>query len=349
MKRISIAPTTLLLSTIFYAVHLVTTQSYALPHSSPARVVPPSCRGAAKVAAAALPEVVLDIDGDGVSDIITYSSEDETTSFQTRQSGSGIATTTIPATGTPVLGDYDGDGITDFAVVHQEGQRLTWTVRRSSSSELVTQQFGQQGDTVLYGCTFIRQGYAALAVVRGTRILAYDLLSGDSRVFNFSALSKGEVIGCGDVTADGLDEPLLVSPGSSTRYTTFSALGCEDEILAYRTLPAMTSQGIIKRPTLSFPLVIASRPTTGARYSIDPRSVSDFFPTSRFLTPRKSTFSSGSFLDSSGELTPAVVWLEQTTRTIKRRLLTEGRYVNEVIDIAPPGAKLVAPQGLVKP
>lgn len=326
-----------------------TTLSHAIPHTASARIVPPSCRGALRTAAASLPEIALDIDGDGTSDIITYTTSGGTTTFTSRASTAGTIRSTFAAAGSPVLGDYDGDGIADLAVVAQAGARLRWSIERSSSSELLTQLYGQRGDTALYGCSFIRPGYTSLAVVRGKRILAYDLASGDSRVFDFSELVGGEVIGCGDVTADGVDEPLLASPGSSPRYTTISAIGCDNEILTYRTLPAMTSQGIIKRPSLDFPLVIASRPSTGARSSIDPRSISDIFPTSRFMTPRRSSFSSGYFRNTTGELTPAVVWLEHTTGSVKRRLLTGITPTNEIVDTLPFGTKLVAPQGLIQP
>jgi hypothetical protein len=95
--------------------------------------------------------VPADHDGDGISDLATYTFDEGAGSgrFDIRRSGDGLATTVVlGARGAiPVDGDFDGDGRNDPAVYDPDGgpDSAVWTYIRSSDGATVRVPFGAPG------------------------------------------------------------------------------------------------------------------------------------------------------------------------------------------------------------
>ena len=136
--------------------------------------------------------IIMDFDGDGVTDISFYRPSDGTWHIYGRK-------TVVQFGGPdywPVPGDYDGDGITDFA--YYDPETSTWHIKGMPN---VT--FGAKGDEPVPG-DYDGDGITDIAVYRASEQLviirdSHDLTSSSK------SLAKGSAF-AGDFDGDGIDD-----------------------------------------------------------------------------------------------------------------------------------------------
>jgi hypothetical protein len=139
----------------------------------------------------------------------------------------------------------------------------------------------------------------------------------------FKDLKSGEVLGCGDPTGNGTDEPILLANVASDDQAALATTGCRNEVLVYRNIRSFDSGLIVPRTSPDFPLVVAVRDRASSRSSVDVQAIAENFKMPRFNVPDRTLFSLGVF-PSAGSSPVSLVWQELRTRALKRIELTDG-------------------------
>lgn len=156
----------------------------------------------------------LDFDGDGETDwtgIVRQSDNSENTMvhYAIQSDDSSIASAELGNHNNndqAITADYDGDGIADVGVLITDDDEdvLTWKVIPTTTDTAATVNFGEPGDSALYGCDFDGDGADDLAVISG-KTLTFRSWETDttSTVRMVKRLSKYD---CADIDGDGADE-----------------------------------------------------------------------------------------------------------------------------------------------
>lgn len=303
-----------------------------------------SAQCTAKLTVKAQPRVVLDFDGDGLSDVVTaLFLKGETGFLVFKSSDQTLNTASVDSFGQPAPGDYDGDGVWDIATVGESKDRAEWRIKLSSTGEIVKRSFGMEPDRVLTGCRFISSSKNSLAYVKNQKLFATEIGLDEARQIPFAKVSPGQLLGCGDVDGNGIDEPILRSQSRNSNLDALATAGCKGEVLRYKNIRPFSNKGIVQMGTDDFPLVIAARPASRRNAVISLESVSEVFAYPKFNVTAVSKFSSGLFKVGENETSYGVVWQERRDSEIKRRLFSKGPSKAELVSGGLTGT-LVAPQ-----
>ncbi len=187
-----------------------------------------ACNGDAPPPVARGESVVLDFDGDGVTDLLfrNTSTDDPSKSLYIIQKSltGGLSQIEFGSTSAvAVPGEYTGDQYADLAVVAPQSGALVWSIRDSSTEDVVEIPFGLAGDKVFSGCDFTGDGMTDLAVLRNGQLIFRDSSSG-APVFGgvfFTSASLASSISCRDVNGDGSYEILLLTSKTSRKKPNF--------------------------------------------------------------------------------------------------------------------------------
>jgi hypothetical protein len=158
-----------------------------------------------------LPEPPADYDGDGKTDVATF------TQSYTFNSGGPVATAnyfdvlqsstnstvrrTLPLTFSAAVAsaDYDGDGKADFATYNSDG---LWTIEQSTNGVTRLESFGLTNDIPL-PADYDGDGKADVAVWRPSNGYWYWLSSRDGSFHSYQFGQTGDALAAGDYDGDG--------------------------------------------------------------------------------------------------------------------------------------------------
>ena len=221
-----------------------------------------------------------------------------------------------------VPGDYDGDGVSDFAAVEPREDKLFWNIRSSISGDTNSVELGARGDLILGGCKFQSTRGASLAVFRrGTRqLIVRDIGQTQAKVASLKSLGSADLLGCGDSDGDGIDE-IIFKVRASDGSDAIAAFTSQGKRVVDKTLVEFLRGFVIRRSGTEVPLVALVLGTTrkGIPVRIETLAGSFSFPL-LYVSP-SSTIGMGFFTTSSGEQSAGLLWAENRTRTVFRRIL----------------------------
>jgi hypothetical protein len=247
-----------------------------------------------------------------------------------------------------VPGDYDGDGVTDIAAVQERAGKLIWNVRGSISGKISSIELGSRGDVILGGCKLLSsERTSAVAFRRNTRRL-YVRDTG-ARGKNRSValpVGKGDLLGCGDTDGDGIDEILFKVPASDgpDAIAAFTSTG-------RRTmLTDMTefSRGlVVRRSDTEVPLVALVQGESRKGIPVRVEALAGSFSFPLFYVDRDSTIGTGYFTNRDGEQSAGLLWSQNDTRTVFRRLLKPNAQPERLFKM-PHGYRLTRVQNIYR-
>lgn len=271
----------------------------------------------------ALSAAVLDFDGDGISEITFATQQSGRTIFSYETSSGNTASSISLSRGLVAPADYDGDGTWDAATVERDGANYYWNIKPSSANGVLRKRFGKSGDKVITGCRLLSADKYSLATFQGRSVFATEVGATVKKEIVFTLFSNVDILGCGDINGDGVDEIIFRSRGSNTPQFSddVSTAGCVNDIVTYRTFPSFQDAFVIPRGIGQSPSVAVTRPSIqGERTTM----LEGLFGTLHFFNlrlPAGTAFSSGTFLDSANTATPAVLWIEPGGERIRRKFL----------------------------
>jgi|GEM_PF-2449974 len=153
----------------------------------------------------------LDIDGDGLSDIVVWRPS-EGIWYVLRSSDGGMVFQSFGQNGDKLVpADYDGDGITDFAIFRPS--TAGWWILKSSNGSIGVLTFGLSGDKPTPG-DYDGDGKADVAVYRQSDGTWYVLKSSDGGVIYQSWGIAGDKAVQADYDGDGLTDFALWRPST---------------------------------------------------------------------------------------------------------------------------------------
>lgn len=261
---------------------------------------------------------VLDLDGDGMTDLARYSVTGDSVAIQVTRSTDNTATNIVALGKVPALADYDGDGVTDIATIRRDGRNLIWRTRVSTSQETKDTVFGSVGDRAIIGCRFLSPHSHNFTILRGGKILARDIK--DATLESPPLSATGTFIGCTDTNGDGIDEVFLRERAQGESQPTVVAYTIGGTRLAAQAfLPFDRSYVGTAAPMNDsfFALIrlLSAQRRRVTLYRVPKASQEEY----SFLLPRKLVFSYGSFLGDDLSPFAAFLWQNLTSGTVTRR------------------------------
>jgi hypothetical protein len=290
----------------------------------------------------------LDFTGAGDTAVTVSRAAGGTVRYKTRRVSSGRWTLHEVAGRYAVPADYDGDGVTDVAAVQEREGKLIWNVRASSSGLASAVELGSRGDVILSGCKLLSSERAStVSFRRHTRKLyAREIgVSGKTRAVVLP-VGQGDLLGCGDTDGDGIDEILFKVPASEG----------PDAIAAFTStgrrvmLTGMTefSRGlVVRRSDTEVPLVVLVQGESRKGIPVRVESLAGSFSFPMFYVDRNSTIGTGYFSNQDGEQAAGLVWSQNETRTVFRRLLKPNAQPERLFKM-PHGYRLTRTQNMYR-
>ena len=287
-------------------------------------------------------EAVLDFDGDGITDLTGHTVRGARTIFQSLLSTSSKISSASIDGWFPAPADYDGDGRWDVGAIGVANEALIWSIKPSGTGVLTARSFGSSGDIALVGCRFGDSGEYSLAVVKG-RYVRYRTLTGRSRgAFAVDASDMGQVLGCGDVDGDGVDE-LIVSTRESRGINRVTAVNRSGKRRYVKNISRFVNAFIAREVESGAPVLGALRGTGRDSKSSELRALRGTFDFPIVQLPSSLDVASGTFVRGDGaSLTSGITWQRRGTRDVLRLLSLE-KTPTKVLKLAK-GYRVTKPQ-----
>jgi hypothetical protein len=286
-------------------------------------------------------EAVLDFDGDGITDITGHSVQGGRTYFRSVLSSTNGVSSDLLDGRFPAPADYDGDGRWDYAAVGVVQGALRWSVKLSGRTVTEQLSFGNSGDTVVVGCRFGNKGEYAFAVKRGRRV-RYRTLSGSSRgALSLEVSYVRQVLGCGDVDGDGIDELIVVSRETRKldRVTAVNRSGRQRYV---KNLSRFVNGFIARDIESGAPVLGALRGSGRNTKQSELRALRGTFDFPVIQLPGSLDVASGTFMRSDANfVTSGITWQRRGTRGVLRMLSRE-RDPTRVLKL-PKGYRITKP------
>lgn len=286
--------------------------------------------------------VVLDFDGDGLTDITGHQMTDHWVVSRSLLTGSGPSPLVRVPGRYPASADYDGDGVWDYGAVGVNHGGLRWSARLSGGRSSESLLFGRSGDTVIVGCRFGDAGEYSLAVLRGRR-LSFRTWSGRSRgSFYVDAADLRKVVGCGDVDGDGIDE-FVISNRTTRTIDRITAVDRTGKRRYVTNLSRFTHGFIARGESDEIPILGAIRGVGRDAKSSELRALRGTFEFPLLLLPSSLDVSSGTFRrNDASSVTTGITWQKRGSRSVLRMLGDENNPIP--VFRLPPRFRLTKPQ-----
>jgi hypothetical protein len=290
----------------------------------------------------------LDFVGAGDTAVTTSRTSGDVVRYKTRRVSSERWITHEVAGRYAVPGDYDGDGVTDIAAVEQRGDKLIWNMKSSSSGKASSMHLGSAGDVILGGCKLLSSDRAsAVTFHRRTRQLyVRDTHHSEQKTYSVSSVGRGDLIGCGDTDEDGIDEVIFKVHGKRGS-DAIAAFNSKGRRVVFTDLTKFSRGLVMRRAGTEVPLValVLGESRKGIPVRVESLAGSFLFP--MFYVDRNSTIGTGFFSNSKGEQSAGLLWAQNDTRTIFRRLLKNKAQAEPLFKL-PHGYKLTRVQNIYR-
>lgn len=242
----------------------------------------------------------------------------------------------------PALGDYDGDGVTDVATVRAAEGKLIWRITRSTSGSTSEVQLGSDGDRVLTGCRLRSSTkHSLVAYARKRRKLFIRELDERGTVIgDVSSIKKGQLLGCGDVTGDDIDEVLFRIPSKSRRADVVVALDRDGTWVMTKALSRFIRGYVVVRAGTEAPLLAILHGTTRRGIPIAVEAMAGSFAFPLFYVDRGATIATGLFGDRASEQQPGLVWSDSESRTVYQKVFRKRAKTKRLFKL-PEGYRLL--------
>ena len=266
----------------------------------------------------------LDFSGTGKTSITTWRRAGQELSFKVRTiDGASWTGYRVPGD-YPALGDYDGDGVTDFAGVSVSKNSLIWKINRSGTKTLAEIKLGARGDKVITGCKLRSSAkHSMVSFAQKRRALLVAEL--DDRVTDTGSLStirNGDLIGCGDVTGDDIDELIFKIPGSKKESAAIVAIDANGQRKLTKSLDRFVRGYVVRRAGTEAPLLAMLTATTRRGIPIRVETVAGTFNFPLFYVAAGSTIATGLFGGDVTDQHPGIFWSERRSGKIFYRVFT---------------------------
>lgn len=244
----------------------------------------------------------------------------------------------------PAPGDYDGDGITDRAAVQIRGDALAWSITSSSSKQTRRISFGSPGDTIITGCKLTGASPLTMTIFqeRKRRFLFRDFDSAARGQASLRTVLRGDLLGCGDVDGDGVDEIIFEVDSNSPRTARIEAIDVMGRVKMSLNVPAFVRGYLVPRGGTDVPYVALLQPTLASGLPIRVATLAGTFVFPVLHVKEGSTVAMGLFGDAYSQQVPGAVWSEPRTGMIQQRLFTKDARVTRLFKI-PKGYRLLRP------
>jgi len=225
-----------------------------------------------------------------------------------------------------VPGDYDGDGVADIAAVQTRGESLVWNIKSSLSGEMAAIELGSQGDVILGGCKLQSSTKVSLAIFRraSRQLFVQEIEKSHPRLHSLAKMSRGDLLGCGDIDGDGVDEVLFKVPArQGAGANAIAAFTSKGERVMFEDFKHFVRGFVALRGSNTQPdLVALLLGETSKGIPIQIQSLSTNFSLPIFHAQPDSTIGGGLFSRGTGEQTAGMLWAQNRSRSVFRRLLT---------------------------
>lgn len=268
----------------------------------------------------------LDFVGYGRTAVTTWRTAGPSVSFKIRDiSGRKWLTTMLPGR-YPAPGDYDGDGVTDLAAVGEERGVFVWTIHRSGGGDDARVPLGDRGDSILTGCRLINSSQNTLAVfAQKRRRILFRKIDGQARESaTFHEVWRGDLIGCGDIDADGIDEVLFKVPGDKRRGSRIVGYDVGGKLKLSKDFDTFVRGYVVRTVGSAAPLVAVLKGTLDKGIPIKVSTLAGTFAFPLFFVAGGSTIATGLFDADDNQQVPGVLWSEPRTRKIFYRVFRKG-------------------------
>ena len=290
----------------------------------------------------------LDFVGAGDTAVTVSRTSGDSVSYKTRRTSKSRWTAHQIAGHYAVPGDYDGDGVTDIAAVQHRGRKLVWNIKSSISGTRSSIELGSRGDVILSGCKVLSsERVSAVAFRRRTRqLFAQEIGSNGKKLSTVAPVGKGDLLGCGDTDGDGLDEVIfrVPRPGAGDGIAAFDSQGRR---VLVTDLTKFSKGLVVRRADTEVPLVALLQGKTRKGITVRVESLAGTFSFPMFYVDHDSTIATGFFTNSDGEQSAGLLWSQNDTRTLFRRLLKPNAQAERLFKL-PHGYSLTRAQNIYR-
>jgi len=242
----------------------------------------------------------------------------------------------------PALGDYDGDGITDVATVTASEDTLVWRIKRSTTGATSEVKLGSDRDRVLTGCRLRSSAKHSLVTYAPKRrqLLIRELDERTTVTGDVSTIIKGQLLGCGDVNGDDIDEVLFEIPGRSKDSDAVVALDINGKRILTKDLSRFVRGYVVLRSGTEAPLLAILHGTTRRGIPIAVETMAGTFAFPLFYIDWGATIATGLFGDRASDQHAGIVWSDRESRNVYHRTFTRNAKTKRLFKL-PQGYRLL--------
>jgi hypothetical protein len=305
-------------------------------------------RPSAPVILTVLSSSPLDFLGAGDTAVTVSRTVGDTVRYKTRRASSERWTMHEIAGHHAVPGDYDGDGVSDIAAVEERSDKLIWNIRSSITRGRSSIELGSPGDVVLSGCKLLSsERVSAVTFNRRTRHLRTQEIGMHSKKLSVDIpVGKGDLLGCGDTDGDGVDEIIFKAPGSEGA-DAIAAFNSKGQRVVFTDMTEFARALVVRQADTDVPLVALVQGESRKGIPIRVESLAGTFSFPIFYIDRDSTIGTGFFTTRKGEQTAGLLWSQNDTRTVFRRLLKPNAQPERLFKL-PHGYRLTRAQNIYR-
>ena len=264
----------------------------------------------------------LDFVGAGDTAVTVSRTVGDMVSYKTRRASSERWTMHQIAGHYAAPGDYDGDGVSDIAAVEERSGKLIWNIRSSITGGRSSVDLGSRGDVIVSGCRLLSaERVSAVTFHRPTRhIRAQEIGPRGKKLSVDLPVGKGDVLGCGDTDGDGIDEVIFKVSGSQDG-DAIAAFNGKGRRVVFTDMSEFARALVVRRSATEVPLVALVMGESRKGRLLRVESLAGTFSFPMFYVDHDSTIGTGFFTNSDGEQSAGLLWAQNDTRTLFRRLL----------------------------